>query len=127
MGKIYKKEKMTKERLFGKIEVVNKYKHKETNNDVYIGRGSSLGNPYTSKNLLDTIAEFQCSSREGSIEKYKEYLLNKIEQKDKSICDELNKIYKIIKDGTDVYLICFCVPKKCHGNIIKKIIEEKIK
>jgi hypothetical protein len=30
------------------ITVVNKYKHTPTENDVYIGRGSALGNPFTS-------------------------------------------------------------------------------
>jgi len=26
----------------------------------------------------------------------------------------------------DVNLVCFCKPKACHGDIIKKLIEEKL-
>ena len=44
--------------------------------EFYIGRGSVLGNPYTSKKLEDTKALFQCDSREESINKYEEYLLD---------------------------------------------------
>ncbi len=31
----------------------------------------------------------------------------------------------MLKTG-DVYLICFCAPALCHGDNIKKIIEEKL-
>jgi hypothetical protein len=103
------------------ITVVNKYKHTPTENDVYIGRGSALGNPFTSIKDKVTRAEFICESREESVERFKEYLLLKISQKDKKICDELNKIYKM----TEVNLVCFCKPKSCHGDIIKGIISAK--
>ncbi len=119
--------KSGKNKLMGNIEVVNKYKHQPTENDVYIGRGSPLGNPYTSKDLKNTIAQYQCSSREESVEKYESYLKEKIEQKNKLICDELNRIYKLVKDGNSVNFICYCAPKLCHGEIIKKFIEEKLK
>ena len=53
------------------IQVVNKYQHTPTDADVYIGRGSSLGNPFTgSKELANTKAEFQCSCREEAIASY---------------------------------------------------------
>lgn len=54
---------------------MNKY-HVGDNFDVYIGRGSVWGNPYTYRELKNTKAEFQTVSREESIEKYREYLLN---------------------------------------------------
>jgi len=38
------------------ITVVNKYKHVPTRDDVYIGRGSILGNPYSSIKDRDTKA-----------------------------------------------------------------------
>lgn len=107
------------------IKVVNKYKHIPTENDIYIGRGSVLGNPYTSLDIKKTKADFQCESREESIEKFKIFLLNKIKEKDISICTELNKIYKLAKEN-DVYLICYCSPKPCHGDVIKELIVNKI-
>ena len=104
------------------ITVVNKYKHTPTENDVYIGRGSVLGNPFTSIKDRQTKAEFICDTREESVEKFKEYLLGKIAEKDKKLCDELNRIYKM----ETVILVCFCKPKSCHGDFIKKIIESKL-
>lgn len=103
------------------ITVVNKYKHTPTENDVYIGRGGVLGNPFTSIKDKQTLAKFVCDSREESIESFREYILEKIASKDKVICDELNRIYKMPQAN----LICFCKPKSCHGDIIKEIIESK--
>ena len=60
------------------IIVVNKYKHTPTENDVYIGRGSVLGNPFTSIKDKTTKVEFICESREESVERFKEYILSKI-------------------------------------------------
>lgn len=104
------------------ITVVNKYKHTPTENDVYIGRGSVLGNPFTSIKDKQTKAEFICDSREESVESFRKYIEEKIASKDKKICDELNKIYKM----PQVNLVCFCKPKSCHGDIIKTLIESKL-
>lgn len=101
------------------IAVVNKYKHTPTENDVYIGRGSVLGNPFTSIKTGKTKAEFICNSREESVKNFREYIEEKIARKDKKICDELNRIYKM----PQVNLVCFCKPKSCHGDIIKTLIE----
>ena len=105
------------------ITVVNKYKHTPTENDVYIGRGSVLGNPFTSIQNRQTKAEFICNNREDSVDNFRQYLLDKISEKDTRICDELNRIYKM----KDVNLICFCKPKSCHGDVVKEIIESKMK
>lgn len=107
------------------IHIVNKQTHTETPFDIYVGRGSVLGNPFTHKDLNKTKAEFTCSTRDEAIESYRDYILNKINIKDELICNELNRIYKMAKKG-DVYLLCYCFPQSCHANIIKEIIEEKI-
>ncbi len=100
------------------INVVNKYKHPPTENDVYIGRGSVLGNPFTAITDRATKAEF---ISENPIEDFEKYLYEKIAQKDKAICNELNRLYQM----EEINLICFCKPKTCHGDIIKKIIDIK--
>jgi hypothetical protein len=107
------------------IKVKNKHKSKPEPNDIYIGRGSVLGNPFTHFDLEKTKAEFHCETREESISSYEKYLLEKIEKKDSAICNELNKIY-FLAIKQDVSLICFCKPKSCHGDIIKKVIEQRI-
>lgn len=109
------------------ITVVNLKNHKSTDNDVYVGRGSPLGNPYTHIKTKYTQADFIVETRYQAIEKYKEYLSEKIKLKDKSVCDELNRIWKLAKSG-DINLCCYCSPKlACHGDVIKSIIQSKLK
>ena len=103
------------------IQVVNKYKIKPSADDVYIGRGSLLGNPYTSVKDKETLAKYTCDTREDSITLYKEYLLNKIRSRDRIVCGEIKRIYDLHKRG-NVNLVCFCKPKSCHGDIIVEVI-----
>lgn len=109
------------------IRVVNKATHSpNSNEDIYIGRGSVLGNPYTgSKELSNTKALFQCETREEAIGKYRDYIEEKLLSGDKRICDMFNKIFLKAKVG-NVNLVCYCKPKECHGDIIKQIIESKL-
>ena len=80
--------------------------HKKNKFDVYIGRPSIWGNPYSHKE--DTLAEFKVSSRAEAIEKYEQYLLSR-----KDLMDKLPELkHKILG--------CWCKPQKCHGDILKK-------
>jgi hypothetical protein len=106
------------------VNVVNKHNHVSSNDDVYIGRGSILGNPYS--HLENTKAEFKVINRKTAIDSYNVYIKQKINNKDKNILNELNKIYVKAMQG-NVNLVCYCKPLPCHGNIIKKIIEERLK
>lgn len=112
----------------GKIFVVNKKTHTSTKDDFYIGRGknSPLGNPYTSINHKKTLAKHVCSCRSESIAKFETHLRDAISQREVNICGALNEIFKRLRDGRNVYLVCWCKPKDCHGDVIKKIIEEKL-
>lgn len=106
------------------ITVVNKHKHKPTPNDVYIGRGSPLGNRYT--HIKEgTKAEFVCETRTDAIEAHTRDLMLSLARKDKAICDALNDIYVKAKNG-DVNLVCFCAPQACHGDTIKRMIDAQI-
>jgi hypothetical protein len=108
------------------ITVVNKHAHKATEQDIYVGRGSDLGNPYTgTKPLESTKAMFQAKSREESIELYKSWIQEKIRVKDKAVCKALNEIYLRSVRGP-VNLVCFCKPKACHGDVIRAIVMEKL-
>ena len=107
------------------ITVVNKKTHSPTPNDIYIGRGSVLGNKFTSIPLKNTKAEVQCKSREESIEKYKDWLIEEINSGNKQIRIMMNTIYKLAKKE-DVNLVCYCKPLSCHGDVIKEIIEKEL-
>ena len=107
------------------IKVIHKKDSHKYEDVIYVGRGSVLGNPYTSIKNRETLAKFVVDSREESISNFRKYLIEKIKNKDKDICDEMNKIYKKALNG-DVYLSCYCSPKSCHGDVIKEIVEFKI-
>ncbi len=81
--------------------------------DVYIGRPSIWGNPYTHIEGKDTLAEFVVSSREEAIEKYREYLLNNQEL--------MAKLHEL--DGK--VLGCWCNPKSCHGDVILEVLFQR--
>jgi hypothetical protein len=84
---------------------------KKENFDIYIGRPSKWGNPYS--HLDDSISEFKVDTRQESIDKYEKYLLN-----NKELMDSLPELmYKTIG--------CWCVPKyKCHGHVLKKYVDQ---
>lgn len=82
-----------------KTKVVNK---KTSSFDVYIGRGSKWGNPFRMKSE---------NQRGEVIEKYEEYARQKFSK------DELAIL-------VGKRLGCFCKPRKCHGDILVKLIEE---
>lgn len=94
-----------------KTRIVNIKRHLKTSDDVYIGRGSKWGNPYTH---LDshTLAKFKVATREESIIAYESYLRNS------PLMNDLHEL----KGKT---LVCFCEPLSCHGDILIKLINEK--
>lgn len=104
-----------------RIQVVNKYKHTPTPHDIYIGRGSPLGNSYS--HMDNTKAEHKVATREEAIEKYSEWL-ERARMNNPLINNYLDKIADLAKDN-EVCLVCFCKPQACHGDVIKKLIEQK--
>jgi len=84
-------------------EVVNK---RDRLYDVYIGRGSLWGNPFTVEQY----------GRDVCIELYENYIREKL-RIDSDLRNELMKL-----DGK--VLGCFCKPKRCHGDVLVRIIEE---
>jgi hypothetical protein len=88
--------------------ILNKYKS-PIEKGIYIGRGSPLGNPYP-------ISE--SDPRDAVIDRYEIYLRDKVANKDPVILEALNNL------NIDSKLICFCAPKRCHGEVIEKIWKE---
>mgnify|MGYP003564749057 CR=1 FL=1 len=84
------------------IKVVHCKKEKY---DVYIGRGSKWGNPFkigVHGNRYEVIAQYEA------------YLINKRPDLINALPELENKI-----------LGCWCKPLKCHGDVLKKIVEKK--
>lgn len=80
--------------------------------DVYIGRGSKFGNPYT--HLQGTSAPWIVDTREDAIRLYEEYL--------RARPDLMAAVKKELKDKI---LGCYCHPLACHGDILLKIANEE--
>lgn len=72
--------------------------------DVYIGRPSKWGNPFSHKE--GTLAEFRVKNRREAVKKFEEYLLNN---------PQLMRDLKELKGKT---LGCWCKPKSCHGDVL---------
>lgn len=79
--------------------------------DVYIGRGSKWGNPYS--HLPYSKAQFQTRTREEAIEKYRKWL------------EGQEDLMKSLGELKGKRLGCYCKPSKgfrglllCHGQIL---------
>lgn len=79
--------------------------------DVYIGRPSLFGNPFS--HLEKSLARFRCSSREEAISRYEEWV-----REQPSIMEKLSEI-------AGKTLGCWCFPNSCHGDVLIKICREK--
>lgn len=83
-------------------------------NHIYCGRGSPLGNPFR------MYSEIQ---RDEVCDKFDDYFYNEVVVVENPvILSELTRIYNIAK-VTDVKLGCFCAPKRCHCNTIKRYLD----
>ena len=80
--------------------------------EVYIGRPSIWGNPYSHEE--NTLAIYKTRSRKESIEKYRDYVLNNPEL--------LSKLPEL--EGK--VLGCWCKPLSCHGDILIELLNRRI-
>lgn len=103
------------------LTVVNKYTMSKlvlpSTLRVYIGRGSPLGNPWP---ITKT------ASRDAVCDQFDEYLREMIQKGDKRICDALNEIAHAVQTYDQVELVCFCAPRRCHGNSIRNTINKAL-
>ena len=84
--------------------------------DVYCGRGSIFGNPYTHLPLEKTKAQVQVKTVEEAVEKYREYFYNRIETDP----DFLDGVLRL----KDKKLGCYCIPKPCHVTVIAEFLNK---
>lgn len=79
--------------------------------DVYIGRPSPFGNPFSHKE--GTLAKFKTKTRKEAVEKYREWVL-----KNPTMLEKIKKL-------KGKRLGCWCSPLECHGDVIIEILENK--
>ena len=105
------------------IEVVNKKSHEPTPHDFYIGRGSVLGNQYSSKPSSKDYVE-RVDSREQAVEKFSDWLKNQVKSENEEVVLKLFEILLYEKRHGQVNLVCYCKPKACHGDVIKTFLKK---
>lgn len=121
----------------GKIHVFNLHEEDHTNEPgyFYIGRskdGNPLGNPFTYNGKHSSLAKLSFKTRDEAVDAFQVYFKKCYgEPGHEDLTNAFNKIYEAYKSGIDIYLGCFCKPKRCHGDIIaeelqKKLVREKI-
>ena len=86
--------------------------------DVYCGRGSILGNPYTHKQ--GTKAQFIMESRDEAVDAYRDYFKTQMET-NAEFLNEMRRIYRIARKS-EVNLVCYCAPLRCHCSVIKAFL-----
>lgn len=77
--------------------------------DVYIGRPSKWGNPFSHLASDKTIAQFLVASREEAIARYEEWLLAQPE------------LVAALPELRGKVLGCWCAPKPCHGEVLVRL------
>lgn len=78
--------------------------------DVYIGRPSKWGNPFTHK--PGTLAKFKVATRQEAIEKYEAWL------------HEQPHLMAALGELKGRVLGCWCRPDGCHGDVLVRLAEE---
>lgn len=95
----------------------------------YVGRSknnnSPLGNPFTYNGKRSNIAKLSFKTAEEAIAAYEKYF-DVMYGKDEEFTKAFDEIYEFYKTGKDVFLGCFCAPKKCHAEIIAKKLQQRL-
>jgi hypothetical protein len=105
--------------MMSRITLVN---HHVTDRGEYIGRPSPLGNPFTHK-AHGTAAEIVVPTREEAVRRYGIWLQAQIVKPNLVVVAELKRLAAILKKTGKLELRCWCVPLKCHGEVIKAYLE----
>jgi hypothetical protein len=80
---------------------------KKDSYDVYIGRPSKWGNPFSHKD--GTLAQFKVETREEAISSFEKWISDQ---------PELLSALEELKGKT---LGCWCAPLPCHGDVLKRL------
>ena len=94
---------------------------KKEDYDVYIGRPSLWGNPWSHKE--GTQAEYKVETREDSVDCYRQWL--KGTDFEDVLQDKRRAIMKRLQELKGKKLGCWCSPSSCHGDVLSELVEER--
>ena len=101
------------------LSIVNKYSHAATPNDVYIGRPSLFGNPFS--HMDETGAVIQVATREQAVQAYEDWLLGRAYTDFQQ--DRRHSILEALPGLRDKTLVCWCAPRLCHGSVLARLVD----
>ena len=81
---------------------------------IYIGRPSALGNPFVIGKDGD---------RPTVIRKYEAWLAGQLKNPTSAASLELRRLAELAAQR-NICLVCWCAPERCHGDVIKRAIEQ---
>jgi hypothetical protein len=84
--------------------------HCKQKHDVYIGRPSKWGNPFSHK---PSMAKYMVATREEAIEKYRIWIQSQPE------------LLSALPELRGKVLGCWCKPKACHGDVLVAMANEE--
>lgn len=89
--------------------------------DVYVGRPTHFGNPWTHK--FGTAANFIVKSRTIAVDNYEKWLRG--QEFTDILPDQRSRILKDLPSLSGKILACHCNDDKpCHGQILAKLVDE---
>jgi uncharacterized protein (DUF488 family) len=80
---------------------------------IYVGRPSLLGNPFVLHRE---------EQRAAVIRDYEDWLAEQLLDPSSPASCEIQRLAELTRKQ-DLCLVCFCAPKACHADIIKRMIE----
>lgn len=80
--------------------------------DVYIGRPSKWGNPFTHLKDKQTIAKFQVETRQEAVDAYRQWITE----------GDGQHLLKDIHELDGKVIGCWCSPKSCHGDVLIELL-----
>jgi len=80
--------------------------------DVYVGRPTKWGNPFT--HLEGTSARFRVRTRDEAVEAYREWIKTQ------------PKLLEDLHELKGKVLACWCKPASCHGDVLLELANENI-
>jgi len=81
-----------------------------------VGRPTPLGNPYR------LIKE---EEREQVVTRYATWLEREVRRGNPEVIRALEELYRSLKRRGEVMLICFCAPRRCHGEVIAEHLKRR--
>jgi len=82
-------------------------------NSYYIGRPGPLGNPFFMRNE---------SERNYVCDQYEKWFYEQLNKNNAEVFIEIRKLLRLA-ESKDLVLGCYCYPKRCHGDTIKKYLD----